>query len=155
MCWAGRSSTREGVRAGAVAGGGSGGVCGQHSRAPPSGAPGLGGRPGILRQLFGAVLPAVSHGCQLLWEILGRSSSSDKGLPHGAGRPSHAVGTPFFEAVHSRRTRRNQRGGLPQHWGHRQQPCRWHPFTESSLWDWHRSEHSMSALSRKPPDNLC
>lgn len=39
--------------------------------------------------------------------------------------------------------------------GHRQQPCRWHPFTESSLWDWHRSEHSMSALSRKPPDNLC
>lgn len=102
--------------------------------------------------------PPAFRGCltgcvswlSLLWEILGRSSSSDKGLPHGAGRPSHAVGTPFSEAVHSRRTRRNQRGGLPQHWGHRQQPCRWHPFTESSLWDWHRSEHSMSVLSRQP-----
>lgn len=87
MCWAGRSSTREGVRAGAVAGGGSGGVCGQHSRAPPSGAPGLEGRPGVLRQLFGAVLPAVSHGCHCCGRFLeGPAPATRAFLTGQAGR---------------------------------------------------------------------
>lgn len=62
-------------------------MCGQHSRAPPSGAPGLEGRPGVLRQLFGAVLPAVSHGCHCCGRFLeGPAPATRAFLTGQAGR---------------------------------------------------------------------
>lgn len=57
----------------------------------------LGTWPGGMTQCpppsFSGVPTGCVYGCQLLWEVPGRSRNRGRGLPHRGSRLSHAVGT--------------------------------------------------------------